>query len=146
MKLLGIVGSMRKEGSTAKLVAAALEAARARGAETEVVYVSDMNLEPCRACYDVCSKQPYVCPLEDDLAAVLDRMKGADAIVIGSPLYFRVPSRLTALAERLLHMSSFYERRVPEPLEDKPVGLAVATEEITSTRPVFEFLFPSRSR
>jgi multimeric flavodoxin WrbA len=31
MKLLGIVGSMRKEGSTAKLVAAVMEAARELG-------------------------------------------------------------------------------------------------------------------
>jgi len=143
MKLLGVVGSMRKEGNTYKMVKAALESAREQGAETEVVHISDMNIEPCRACYDQCSKQPYICPLQDDLAAVLDRMKGADAIIIGSPLYFKVPSRLTALAERLVCLAYFHEMRGftgPEPLEDKPIGFVVATGG-GDPRPVFELLF-----
>ena len=121
---------------------AALEAARERGAETSILYISDLNIESCRACYDQCSKQPYVCPVEDDLVRVLKEMQDADAIIIGSPRYFRVPSRLTALAERLACLAYFNEMRGfggPEPLEDKPVGFVVATGG-DDPAPVFDLL------
>ena len=127
MKILGFVGSMRKDGNTNRLVQAVLDAAKraADEVETEMVYLSDLEIGPCRACYDVCAKEPYVCVVEDDLQKVLDRMRQADAVVIGSALYFTVPSRLLAFMERLscvAHLGQFKGHK-EHPLEDKPCGL-----------------------
>ncbi|MEO0157761.1 MAG: NAD(P)H-dependent oxidoreductase [candidate division WOR-3 bacterium] len=40
MRLLGLVGSMRKQGNTAKMVGAALEAARERGDDIRLIHIS----------------------------------------------------------------------------------------------------------
>ena len=43
MKVLGINGSPRKKGNTAKLVEKALKGAESRGAETEIIHLYDLD-------------------------------------------------------------------------------------------------------
>ena len=127
MKIIGFVGSMRKDGNTSLLVQAVLDAASkaADGVEAEMVYLSDLAIGPCRACYDVCAKEAYKCVVEDDLQKVLEKMRQADGVVIGSALYFIVPSRLVAFMERLSCLAHLgqYKGHKEHPLEDKPCGL-----------------------
>lgn len=144
MKILGIVGSMRRKGNTNFLVREVLKSAKTINPqiETEILQISELKIESCRACYELCSKEPYKCIIEDDLEKVFKVMKSADGIVIGSPLYFGVPSRLTALLERLVCLSYFYEMRgfsKPHPLTDKPCGLIAVTGG-DSPMPVLERL------
>ena len=100
MKILGICGSHRKKENTFKALKEALKASKAN---TEIIHISDMDLEPCRACYDVCSLNPYTCVIEDDLHTMFKKMAAADGIILASPLYspVLVPSRLAVLMERL---------------------------------------------
>lgn len=145
MGVLGIVGSMRKTGNTNLLIEAVLDSTGKANPHvgTKVLQISELTIESCRACYDLCSKEPYNCVIDDDLQTVLEEMEHSQAIVIGSPLYFRIPSRLTALMERLACLSYFYEIREykdPEPLNDKPCGL-VAVCGSDDPRPVLEHLF-----
>ncbi len=147
MKILGIVGSMKKTGNTNLLVETVLESARKANpqVETKVLQISELKIEPCRGCVEVCSKEPepYKCVIEDDLQTVLEEMKQSQAIVIGSPLYYPIPSRLTAFMERFASLCYFYEERgfkEPEPLNDKPCGL-VAVSGVDDPRPVLEHLF-----
>ena len=143
MKILGLVGSMRKTGNTNRLVQAVLDAAKnaADGVETEVVQLSELKIGPCHACYDVCAKEPYKCVIEDDLQNVLEKMKQADAIVLGSALYFNVPSRLLAFIERLSCLAHLgqYKGHKEHPLEDKPCGL-VGVSFSTPPTPVLSIL------
>ncbi|MEO0097429.1 MAG: flavodoxin family protein [candidate division WOR-3 bacterium] len=145
MKILGIVGSMRKKGNTNLLVETVMKSARIINPNiiSEIIHISELNIEPCRACYNLCSKKPYKCVIKDDLSNIFDKMKKADAIVIGSPLYFKIPSRLTAFMERLACLSYFYEMRgfkESSPLNDKPCGL-IAVCGGDDPRPVLEHLF-----
>lgn len=50
MKVLGLVGSPRKEGNTDLLVSAILNGAAASGHETEKVYLYDFDIAPCLDC------------------------------------------------------------------------------------------------
>ena len=133
MKVLGIVGSMRKKGSTGRLITTVLESAKKVNPkiETKTLYISDLKIEACRACYQKCSKEPYKCVIEeDDFQSILEDMKTSQAIVIGSPLYYKIPSRLTALMERLACLSYFYEIngfKEPHPLNEKPCGLVAVS-------------------
>jgi multimeric flavodoxin WrbA len=133
MKMLAIVGSMRKKGSTNRVIRSVLESAKKTNPQikTKVLQMSDLKVEPCRACYDRCSEEPYKCVIEDDdLEKVFQEMKSSQAVVIGSPLYFKIPSRLTAFMERLAALSYFYERRgfkEPHPLNEKPCGLVAVS-------------------
>ena len=143
MEILGLVGSMRKDGNTNRLVQAVLDAAKKAdgGVETEVLQLADLKIAPCHACYDVCAKEPYKCVIEDGLQNVFTKMRQADAIVLGSALYFNVPSRLLAFIERLscvAHLGQYKGHKV-HPLEDKPCGLA-AVSFSTPPTPVLHVL------
>lgn len=106
MKVIGINGSPRKKWNTATLVAKALEGAAAQGAETELVHLYDLDFKGCRSCF-ACKtrggKSYGKCVLNDDLAPVLEKIAAADALVIGSPIYFgTVTGETRSFLERLL--------------------------------------------
>ena len=145
MKILAINGSMRKKANTNKLIEIALASAKEvePALETKVLQVADLKIDPCRSCYEVCSKVPYVCANKtDDFQGVFDEMKNADGIIIGSPVYYMIPSRLTAIIERFSCLVYFNEVRGfkgPEPFENKPCGL-IAVCALDSPLPVLEHL------
>jgi multimeric flavodoxin WrbA len=62
----------------------------------------------------------------------LEKLKQADGFVLGSPLYFKIPSRLTAFMERLVILAFFHDTRgcsEPHLLYNKPCGIiAVAAD------------------
>ena len=51
MKILALAGSPRKGGNTDLLADALLSGARSAGAEVEKVYLNDLNIRGCQACY-----------------------------------------------------------------------------------------------
>lgn len=85
-KIIGIIGSPRIGGNTAFLVEKALESARNNGAETEIIQLGKSNINPCIAC-NIC-KEKGKCSIEDDMELILEKIKSADGIIIGSPVYF----------------------------------------------------------
>jgi multimeric flavodoxin WrbA len=144
MKILGIVGSMRKNKNSYLLIHTALESVEKMDSsiKTKIIQLADLNIESCRACYELCSKRPYECVIKDDLSMVFEEMKTADGILIASPLYFPMPSRLVALMERLACLSYSLGCEDPSfihPLEDKPCGL-IAVAGGDNVRPVLYHL------
>jgi len=106
MNVIGINGSPRKQWNTATLVAKALEGAAAQGAATELFHLYDLDFKGCTSCF-ACKtrggKSYGKCVLNDDLAAVLEKIAAADALVIGSPIYFgTVTGETRSFLERLL--------------------------------------------
>lgn len=106
MKVIGINGSPRKQWNTATLVSKALEGAASLGAATELVHLYDLNFKGCKSCF-ACKtrggKSYGKCPINDDLAPVLENIATADAIVIGSPIYFaNVTGETRSFLERLI--------------------------------------------
>lgn len=86
IKLLGIVGSPRKEGNTETIIKEVLRAGEQEGAETELLHLVDFNLEPCNGCRTCWETKE--CIIKDDAEKILNKMKEFDGIVIGSPVYF----------------------------------------------------------
>ena len=104
MKIIAVNGSPRKNWNTDTLLKNVLSGAASAGAETEMVYLYDLNFKGCKSCMACKLKKeprPNRCILRDDLTAVLDRVHEADAVVLGSPIYF---SEVTG------EMRSFFER------------------------------------
>jgi multimeric flavodoxin WrbA len=124
MKILGISGSHRKKENTFKALKEALEASEIN---SEIVEISDLHLESCRACYDLCSKESYTCVIKDDLDATFQKMREADGIILASPLYspVLVPSQLAIFMERLscLHFFESVTHNRVQPLSGKPCGI-----------------------
>lgn len=106
MNVIGINGSPRKQWNTATLVSKALEGAAAQGAATELFHLYDLNFKGCTSCF-ACKlrggKSYGKCAMNDDLAPVLAKIATADALVIGSPIYFgTVTGETRSFLERLL--------------------------------------------
>jgi multimeric flavodoxin WrbA len=106
MNIIGINGSPRKQWNTATLVAKALEGAASLGATTELFHLYDLDFKGCISCF-ACKtrggKSYGKCVMNDDLAPVLEKIAAADALVIGSPIYFgTVTGETRSFLERLL--------------------------------------------
>jgi multimeric flavodoxin WrbA len=86
MKVLGISTSPRKGGNTEILIAEALRGAATKGAETEIVCLAGKDVRPCLA-HAECGKGAS-CLVHDDLIEVQKKMAEADAVIIGTPIYF----------------------------------------------------------
>jgi len=98
-------------------------------ADTKTIELAKLKIDPCIALCapaGTCGKKPFKCILKDDLSLVFDEMKLADGILIASPRYFIVPSKLQALIERLYcvtYMTRSENPSLDSPLANKSFGL-----------------------
>lgn len=105
MKVIAVNGSPRKNWNTATLLKNALEGAASAGAETELVHLYDLDYTGCTSCF-ACKlrggKNYGKCSVKDELGPVLERIAGADSLVIGSPVYLGdVTGEMRSFLERL---------------------------------------------
>jgi multimeric flavodoxin WrbA len=105
VKILAFNGSPRKQWNTATLLGKALEGAASQGAETDLVHLYDLSYTGCKSCF-ACKtrdgKSHGRCAAQDDLTPVLRKVEDADAIILGSPIYFGTVSGMTkSFMERL---------------------------------------------
>ncbi len=119
MKTIGFsAGGTGREGNVDKMVQAILEKS---GHETEFVKLTDLTYSGCKGCVKLCAK-PKVCTLEDDLQPYYPAIKEADAVVVGSPVYFgSVNANTIAFFERF-----FGYRHVINAIKGKPFVLVLA--------------------
>jgi len=86
-KVLILSGSPRKGGNSDLLCDQFLLGARDAGHQVEKVVLRDSKIAYCVAC-DACQKNGGRCVQQDDMAGILDKMIGADVIVMATPVYF----------------------------------------------------------
>ena len=88
--VIGINGSPRKTWNTAALLEHALRGAKSAGAKTELVHLYDLDYKGCISCF-ACKlkdgKSYGKCAVNDDITPVLEKIAGADAFILGSPVY-----------------------------------------------------------
>jgi multimeric flavodoxin WrbA len=106
MKVLAFNGSPRKKWNTATLLDKALEGAASKGAKTEMIHLYDLDYKGCISCFSCKLKDGKSygrCAVKDGLAPVLAEINEADAIILGSPIYFaRMTGEMRSFMERLL--------------------------------------------
>ncbi len=86
MKIAAFCGSFRKKGNTATALARILKGASDAGAETELFFLGDYEIKPCRGC-KVC-EQTHQCIIKDDMGPIHQAIEQCDAIVVGTPTYY----------------------------------------------------------
>lgn len=106
MRIMAFNGSPRKTNwNTVTLLKHALEGAASVGAETELVQLYGLKFSGCISCFSckkISRKRDGICAVQDDLTPVLDRVRDADALIVGTPVYYGSESASTrALLERL---------------------------------------------
>jgi multimeric flavodoxin WrbA len=87
MHIVALCGSPRR-GNTDALLKALTEGAAEAGAAVTRFDLPKLDIKPCRACR-ACLKTPEAqCVQKDDMAQVLDALRGAGAWVLATPVYF----------------------------------------------------------
>lgn len=103
MKVLAVVASARKTGNS-EILAKAMLAALPASTEKQLLKLSELRIEPCRACY-ACLPAGAACVIQDDFESFLGQVREADAVILASPVYFLgMHTRLKLLCDRLIRV------------------------------------------
>lgn len=110
MNVLGISGSMRKNGNTAQLVTTILDRVREAGIETEYLSLADMDIRPCTGC-EACKDAKWCVTEDDDWSSVAEKMIDCEVLVLGAPTYYYdINGQTKNLIDRTY--SLFHDRRL----------------------------------
>ncbi len=106
MKVLLINGSPRPNGNTALGLREMEAVFHAQGIETETLHVGSQAIRGCVAC-NGCAKKGQ-CVFDDGVNEAAAKLKAADGLVVGSPVYYAGPNAtVTAFLDRLFYSTSF---------------------------------------
>ena len=110
MTVLGISGSMRKEGNTALLVKAVLEPCEKSGLKTEFISLAGKKIHPCLGC-EKCKEKDWCVVQNDDWTEIMQKVIDSEVLVIGSPTYyFDVNGQLKNFIDR--SYSLYHQRKL----------------------------------
>ena len=121
MKILGINTSPRPGSNVKIAIQKALEAAEAKGAETELINTAQLNISPCQA-DNFCKGHEGKCAIDDDMTQIYEKILEADAVIFGSPIYFLdVSAQAKLVLDRLY--AFFMQDAITEKLSTKKLSI-----------------------
>ncbi len=124
MKAVAFNCSPRAEGNTAGFIDVVMSVLESEGVATETVQVGGETIRGCQACGVCREKKDGRCVYDDDiLNHCIEKMVEADAIIIGSPVYF---ADVTAEAKALIDRAGYVSRSNGNMLSRK-IGAGVVT-------------------
>ena len=114
MKVLMINGSPRQKGNTSLALAEIAKQLEKRGIDSETVWIGNKPVRGCIAC-NTCKGNPGGCVFQDDVCnAFSAKMKDADALIVGSPVYWGQPNgSVLSLIQRMFYSSGAAFRGKP---------------------------------
>ena len=130
-RVLGFLGSARRDGYTVKVLKEALEGAKSvRGVKAELVYLLDYKFGPCTSCYECIRRSDHRCVLQDDMGQLGEgrlwkKIEGANGFIFAAPVHFWSADALTHL---------FIERLYPFLWSGELKGIPVATITVASNQ------------
>ena len=127
MKVCVLMGSPRKAGNTAAILNPFCEELRINGADVEIIWLHDKNIQPCVACRS-CQKDwtAVSCAQKDDGQELFEKVFACDLLVLATPIYvWYCTPPMKALLDRMVYaMNKYYgEERGPSLWKGKAVAL-----------------------
>ena len=105
MKVLLINGSPKVKGNTAFALEQMADVFAVEGIETELIQVGSQQIRGCTGC-GACYKNGK-CVFDDLVNEVGEKLKEADGIIVGSPVYYASPNgTLISFLDRLFYSKS----------------------------------------
>ncbi len=104
MKVLLINGSPRPKGNTSIALAEIAGRLEKHGIESETVWIGNKPVRGCIAC-NKCKEKPGACVFGDDICNDISaKMNSADALIVGSPVYWGQPNgALLSIVQRMFY-------------------------------------------
>lgn len=87
MKILVLLGSPHKNGTTATLAESFCQGAQAAGHHVDTIHIPSLKIAPCMGC-NACQSTKKTCVLKDDMMSLIPQLLEADAVIFVSPLYY----------------------------------------------------------
>ena len=87
LNIITILGSPRKNGTSARIARTFAETAATYGASISEYSLNTMQFRGCQGC-EGCHTRSDRCVLRDDATALLDQLYDADIAVFSAPIYF----------------------------------------------------------
>jgi multimeric flavodoxin WrbA len=108
-KVAIIIGSPRKNGSTSILAAEAVRALNEQGIATETVFLNDLKIKGCQACYWCKNNDVAECAVRDDMQKIHRLVQESDGLIVASPIYFSgVTAQTKAWLDRMFPYVSIH--------------------------------------
>jgi multimeric flavodoxin WrbA len=124
MKVLGINGSPRKGGNTELLLREVFKPLEESGIRTEIFQIGGKKVNGCIACMKCRKARDGRCHQKNDVINdCIKKMLKADAIIIGSPVYF---ADLSSDIKALIDVAGYALRGAGSPLKRKPGAAVIA--------------------
>jgi len=108
LKVVAFNGSPNKNGNTAGSLNTVLAELDKQGIATETIHVGKKKIRGCIACYGCVQNRNEKCVTEDDpVNEWIQKMKEADGILLGSPVYFSgVAGTMKSFLDRAFFVST----------------------------------------
>ncbi|NOY86745.1 MAG: flavodoxin family protein [Deltaproteobacteria bacterium] len=135
MLIIGVSGSPRRGGNSDRVLDAILAGASERGADTEVLYLSSMEISSCIGC-ERCRKDKVCTQFADDLTPYYPKIRRAGGIILVTPVYnYNMTAWMKAFIDRLY---CFYDFDNEHPRgwssrlagQGKTAALAIVAEQV----------------
>ncbi len=105
MKIIVLMGSPNKNGSTGILADSFVRGAAESGHDCEIIDVCHANIHPCIGCVRCGYEGP--CVQKDDVEQIRGKLLGADMVVFATPLYYYgMTAQLKAVVDRFCAYNS----------------------------------------
>lgn len=87
-KIIILNGSPRPKGNTASLVAEFAKGAKEANCEVTVFELDKMDIHGCKGCFGGGKDSEHPCVQRDDMEKIYPVYRGADVVVLATPLYY----------------------------------------------------------
>jgi multimeric flavodoxin WrbA len=103
MKAVFVNGSPRKNGNTFFMISVVRKELESRGFKTELIQAGSRDIHGCTACGACRKSKTARCKYDDDIVnEAIETIKDADALILGSPVYFGgVTAQMKAFIDRV---------------------------------------------
>ena len=88
MKVIGINGSPKKEGNTAFALNLVGDQLKDNGIDFEILEIGSQVIRGCTSCYACANNQNEKCAIDDVVNEAIQKIKVADGLVLGTPVYY----------------------------------------------------------
>ena len=130
-QVLVILGSPRKNGNSSTLAARISRGAKSAGAKVEILFLQDLKISPCQACYTCQKHDSKGCAIKDDMQKIYPKLIRADAWVIASPVYwFTMSAQTKTFMDRCYALSAYSKN----PFVGKRIAIAMSYGDVDPVR------------
>ncbi|MBI4301224.1 MAG: flavodoxin family protein [Chloroflexi bacterium] len=99
LRVLGILGSPRRQGNSEVLLDQALAGAKEAGGQVEKLVLASLKMQPCLDC-DKCLTTG-ICVLRDAMTDIYAKLQTLDRLILAAPVFFlSVPAQTKIIIDR----------------------------------------------